>query len=67
MVAKLSDDYNEAPEAIGVASSGAVLEVLTAADGATWTIIVTRPDGMTAVIVAGEFWQTLVPLQGIRH
>ena len=54
----LSTSYNEAPRAIGLASNGNVLEVLVSAGG-TWTIIVTRPNGMSCVVASGEAWEDL--------
>ncbi len=56
---RLAEDYAEAPVAAGLASSGAVFEVFTSGDGATWTIVLTQPDGMTCLVAAGEAWTTL--------
>lgn len=55
----LSDSYKETPTAIGLASNGNVIEVLTSDDG-TWTIIVTRPDGESCVVATGESWEWLL-------
>lgn len=57
----LSSSYKEAPAAIGLASNGNVLEVLTS-HGGTWTIIVTRPNGMSCVVASGEAWEDLPKL-----
>lgn len=57
----LSASYKEAPAAIGLASNGNVLEVLTS-HGGTWTIIVTRPNGMSCVVASGEAWEDLPKL-----
>ena len=51
----LSSGYSEAPVAMGLVSNGSILEVLASKDG-TWTIIVTRPDGRSCVVAAGESW-----------
>lgn len=56
---RLAGDYAEAPVAVGLASSGAVVEVFTSTDGSTWTIIVTRPEGTSCLVAAGEAWMTL--------
>jgi hypothetical protein len=42
---------------MALTSAGTLLEVLTADDGATWTIIVSRPDGLSCVVAAGQNWQ----------
>ncbi len=56
---QLAGDYAEAPVAAGLASSGAVIEVFTSGDGATWTIVLTRPEGTSCLVAAGEAWMTL--------
>ncbi len=56
---RLSDGFSEDPVALGVATSGGVLEVLSSASGATWTIIITTPDGQSCLFASGESWQTL--------
>ncbi len=56
IVGQLAARYTEAPTALGLTSTGAVLELFTAADGATWTLVITRPNGMSRVIATGESW-----------
>ena len=56
---RLAGNYAEAPVAAGLASSGAVIEVFTSGDGATWTIVLTRPEGTSCLVAAGEAWMTL--------
>ncbi len=41
-----SRPYQEQPVAMGLASSGSVVEVLTNEKGASWSIIVTMPTGV---------------------
>lgn len=60
VLAQLSTGYKEAPTAMGLASNGALIEVLTSSeDGRTWTIIITRPDGVSCVMATGESWQNI--------
>ena len=47
----------EKQAATAMTSAGTLLEVLTADDGSTWTIIVSRPDGLSCVVAAGQNWQ----------
>jgi hypothetical protein len=56
---RLAGDHAEAPVAAGLAASGEVVEVFTSDDGATWTIILTRPGGTSCLVAAGEAWMTL--------
>lgn len=60
VLAQLSTGYKEAPTAMGLASNGALIEVLTSSeDGRTWTIIITQPNGVSCVMATGESWQVL--------
>ena len=43
---------------MGLVSNGSILEVLASKDG-SWTISVTRPDGMSCVVAAGEAWEDM--------
>jgi len=56
VVDQLAKIYAEAPRALGITSDGAVLELFTAGDGETWTIVVTLPNGMSRIVATGEHW-----------
>ena len=56
VVKALSQSHGESTVAVGLASSGGVFELLTSADGSTWTIIVTTPDGKSRLVGEGEAW-----------
>jgi hypothetical protein len=58
----LSNAYQEQPVAMGLASSGGVVEVLTNEQGTSWSIIVTMPSGVTCLVAAGEGWEALLPV-----
>ena len=63
VIKQLSAQYNENPVAMGLVQDGSVLEVLVAKSG-TWTILVTRPDGVSCVVAAGEAWDNIpLPLK----
>ncbi len=55
----LAQKYKEAPVAIGVTTSGGMVEVLTTGDGGTWTIILSNPNGTSCLVAAGEGWRAL--------
>lgn len=55
----LANKYQEAPVAIGVTSSGGLVEVLSTGDGNTWTIIVSNPNGTSCLLAAGEGWRAI--------
>lgn len=58
----LSKAYKEQPVAMGLASSGGIVEVLTNGEGTTWSIIVTMPSGVTCLVASGEGWEALQPI-----
>ena len=58
---QLSVRYSEAPSAMGLSSTGSMLEVLTSPAGNSWTIITTLPNGMSCFVVAGENWESMKP------
>lgn len=58
----LSKNYQEEPVAMGLASSGGVVEVLTNDKGSSWSIIVTMPSGKTCLVASGEGWEALQPI-----
>jgi hypothetical protein len=59
IIGHMAEEYREAPVAIGVTSTGSIVEVLTTGDGTTWTIIVSNPNGTSCLIAAGESWRAL--------
>lgn len=64
LLTQLEQKYGETPVAIGVTggvAGGALIELLTAKDGMTWTIILTSPKGVSCLIASGEGWRPLVP------
>jgi hypothetical protein len=60
VIKALGDKFHETQSATALTSAGTLLEVLTASDGSTWTIIVSRPDGLSCVVAAGQNWQDKV-------
>ena len=56
LVRQLGADYAETAVARGLSHQGMVIEVFSSGDGSTWTIVVTRPNGASCVVAAGEAW-----------
>ena len=59
LIDHLASTYGEHPVARGLASAGAVIEVVVSSRGDTWSIIVTLPNGLSCGLAAGEAWQTV--------
>ena len=64
LVQLLAERYGEASVAAGIAENGGVVELLTNADGSTWTLLMTLPDGSTRVVASGESWISVAALPG---
>ncbi len=52
----LDGRYSEKPIAAGLDSAGKLLEVFASGDGASWTMTVTSPEGVSCIIATGEQW-----------
>ena len=65
LLKRLGQVYSEDPVALGIATNGGMLEVLSTESGSTWTIIITMPNGRSCMFASGESWQSL-PRQSQR-
>lgn len=54
----LQDTYAEGATALGVADDGNLLEITSSADG-SWTILMTRPDGISCLMASGQEWKPI--------
>jgi len=61
ILAELASKYRESPVAMGLDSTGGLIEVLATEGGRTWTIIISRPDGFACVLSSGEAWRQRSP------
>jgi len=53
-VQQLLGKYQEAPQAMGVSNTGFLMELFASEHTGSWTIMLTRPDGQTCIIYAGQ-------------
>ncbi len=65
VVEQLDSKHSETPIARGLGSNGTVYEVFSTPDGATWTIIMTLPNGKSYMLGSGEYWVN-VPVAKIK-
>lgn len=54
----LAEQFGESRVGMGMTNGGMVVEVFASETG-SWTILVTRPDGATCPVIAGEMWEAL--------
>ena len=62
VVEQLANGFSEVPIAIALTRDGNVIEVFSGGDRATWTIVMTRPDGMSCLVASGDSWENLPEL-----
>ncbi len=53
---RLYATFAEAPAANAIANNGALVELFASRDRSSWTLAMTRPGGMSCVLVAGQEW-----------
>lgn len=58
VVKKLHQGYSERPVSMGLSNNGAVVEVFASKVG-TFTIVITRPDGVACLVSVGEGWENI--------
>lgn len=54
VVDRLMTKYGESPVSVGLGSKGALVEVFANQASGTWTIVVTRPDGISCLAASGQ-------------
>ncbi len=60
ILATLARDHHEAPVARGLTADGRLIEVI-AAEGGSFTVLVSQPAGMSCIVASGLHWQALTP------
>ena len=60
VIDELERTYSEVPDHMGLALTGSMVEVLVSPSG-TFTIILTRPNGLSCLMTAGEHWGPVTP------
>ena len=55
----LNQKFAETPTALGLQSNGQLVQVFASKDGMTWTIVTTRPDGVSCIVALGRNWESV--------
>jgi hypothetical protein len=64
VIRKLEEKYGETLRSIGLHKSDGVVEIYSSEETGSWTILMTRPDGMSCLLASGQLWeQDAGPLQ----
>ena len=59
IVERLNSGYSEEPVAMGLSVNGSIVEVFASKDG-SFTIIATKPSGVSCILVTGESWEGMM-------
>ena len=65
VVERLSGGYGEVFSGGGLQSTDSVFEIWTSEKDGTWTILMTRSDGMSCVMAAGTDWRKALASQQV--
>ena len=57
-VQHLTTTYDERRRSVGLAANGTLVETY-ASDGGSWTILTTRPDGISCMIASGRWFEAV--------
>ena len=55
---RLEKGYGEHPVGIGVTQQGDLLEIV-ASTGGSWSVVISKPNGITCLVAAGDGWRSL--------
>lgn len=56
---RLSDDYGETRQSLGLGANNGVVEVFASDETGTWTITVTMPNGKTCLLASGDAFEAV--------
>lgn len=57
VVKKLEQGYGEILRSMGLQKSQGIVEIYSSETTGSWTILMTRPDGVSCLIAAGQLWE----------
>ena len=63
-VSKLTQGYGEHRVGLGIGPTGNAIYELYVAETGSWTILITRPNGLSCIAASGEDWMTSPLLAG---
>ena len=59
VVTRLADGYGETRQSMGLGANNAVIEVFASDETGSWTITVTRANGLTCLVASGQGFEQL--------
>jgi hypothetical protein len=59
LVQQLQGKFGEMRQGVGLRGSDAIFEIWSSEETGSWSIVVTRPNGVSCIVAAGQDWLTL--------
>ena len=56
---RLGDVYAERPVAYGMQTNRTLMQIFASDDGATWTVVMTHPTGVSCIVADGVLWEPM--------
>jgi hypothetical protein len=57
VIQKLEERFGETLRSLGLHQADGVVEIYSSETTGTWTILMTRPDGISCLLAAGQLWE----------
>jgi hypothetical protein len=61
VIERLEERYGETLQSLGLQANSSVLEIYASETTGTWTILLTRPDGVSCLMASGQAWEQFAP------
>ncbi len=58
LIAELATRYGETRQGAGLQDDTLVMEIYASAESGSWTVVYTRPDGLSCAVASGDAWLT---------
>lgn len=56
MITQLKKQFGESERGVGLSGQKALVEIWSSEETGTWTIVMTRPNGIACVMASGQSW-----------
>lgn len=56
MISQLKKQFGESERGVGLSGAEALVEIWSSEKTGTWTIVMTRPNGIACVMASGQSW-----------
>ena len=61
LIAHLEKEWGEVPAAVSLDEAGRMVRILANPETGTWSLLITRPGGLTCLVHSGTAWELVAP------